>query len=434
MSDSSLDRFRGCLLGLAIADALAAPVEGLKQGHIKDLFGKIDTYVNPEISRQNHPYRYLPSGVYTYNTQQALCLAESLVRCYGFNPEDFVRTMLQLWNAIPEFNTGAFRTADPVFKAVLSKLATGLAPFQAGEPNAGIGAGARVAPVGLYFADDQDFLLKSAIEQALITNKDPRAIALSASISYMVAQFAKGDWQNLKTNQQIDDLIQFTAQAEKTIEQEYIIHLPPRVYDFFNLFFRSIEPFRRWQGMPEELVFNQIVNLANQAFPPHKITSPNQNFALASGISAIFIAITAKNLATGIIDAINLGKETSSIGAITGAILGAKFGETQIPETWRKGLKNYDQIALRSEAIIQKSSANLKIIPLVNLETDLTRLAIQEREKFVQKMIAQGEYDPQASLKKRLAKAQQPLTPKLKRSAKKSKLRRKKTPWRTWQD
>lgn len=430
----TLDRFRGTILGLAIGDALGAPIEGLKQGYIKELFGRVEDYVAPELSRQRKPYRYLPSGVYTDDTQQALCLAESLVRCYGFNPEDFVRTLLSLWNADLAFKTGAFRGAGAVFIKVMTKLASGESPLKAGEPSAGIGSAMRVAPVGLYFSEDQESLIKASTEQALLTHKDPRALALSCALSYVVSQFASGKWDSLKTKDWIEDLIEFTCKLEKQIEQEYIAYLPPLVYDFFGLFFRSIEPFRHWQGMTYELVFSQIVNLANQAFPSQKITSPAQNFALSCGVTALFLGLTSNNFEDGLIEAINLGKDADSLGAMTGAILGARFGESSIPDRWKRGLKNYHQLRHRADALFQKSFVNLSLIPLWKMELELTQLAMTEREKFVQKMIEKGEYTPEPiSRKKAKAKTQEPSAIKPKRSSKKSKLRRKKTPWRTWE-
>jgi len=424
------------MLGLAIGDALGAPLEGMKAGRIKDVFGQARGYVDSGLAWRSRPYHYRSPGVYTDDTQQALCLAESLVRCYGFQAEDFARTLLRLWQAAPDLKFGAFRGIGPTFMKVMEKIGSGISPDKSGEPSAGIGAAMRVAPIGLYFLEDRDALLKAAIEQALVTHKDPRALSLAAALAYSVGRSASPAWESFKLEQRVDDLIQFAADAEETVEREYIAFLPPRVYDFFGLFYRSIEPFRHWQGMEQELVFSQVVNLANQAFPREKITTPSQNFALAAGVTALFLAVSSKDFESGIVTAINLGRDADSLGAMVGAALGARFGEALIPGEWKQGLKNYVQIALRGEALLQKDFTGLKLKNLKDMELELARFENQERDKFVQKMIAEEEYDPEAIARKREQKRKemQKAAAKPRRKGKKEKRRREKAPWRRWQE
>ena len=64
------DRFRGCLLGLAVGDALGAPYEGLPALDIFHRFGP------PDVIASN------PSGdvlYYTDDTQMMIGVAETLV-------------------------------------------------------------------------------------------------------------------------------------------------------------------------------------------------------------------------------------------------------------------------------------------------------------------------------------------------------------------
>jgi len=317
------------------------------------------------------------------------------------------------------------------------KLAAGIDLKKIGEPDAGVNAASRVAPVGLYFCEDRDELLKASIDQALLTHKDPRGLALSAAVAFAVGRSAT-EWESFKLGERVDDLVEFAAESEKIIQDQYIAWLPPMVFDFFGLFYRSIEPFRHWQGMEQELVLRQIVNLANQAFPREKINSPGQNFSLAAGVTALFLGIVGKDFESGVISAVNLGRESDSLGAMVGAILGARFGEESIPREWRAGLKNHDQIALRAEALFQKDFSGLKLKNLKDMELELTRFEIQERGKFVQKMIKRGEFDPEAAAKKQESKRREQekakLAAKPKRKSKKDKRRREKAPWRSWQE
>ena len=99
---------------------------------------------------------------------------------------------------------------------------------------------------------------------------------------------------------------------------------------------------------------------------------------------------------------------------------------------------NCEPIGLRAEAILEKSVAGLKLKNLKDIELELTLFENQERDKFVQKMIAKGEYDPEAILKKREEKLKQKnvgqAVAKIKRKGKRNKPSREKSPWRDWED
>ena len=69
----------GCLLGLAVGDALGASVEFTRRGSFAPLTDMIG----------GGPFQLKP-GQWTDDTTMALCLAESLVACDGFDPEDLM--------------------------------------------------------------------------------------------------------------------------------------------------------------------------------------------------------------------------------------------------------------------------------------------------------------------------------------------------------
>lgn len=73
----SIERFEGCLLGLACGDAVGAAVEFLPRGR----FAPLTTMTGGGKFR-------LRKGEWTDDTAMALCLAESLLECGGFDPLD----------------------------------------------------------------------------------------------------------------------------------------------------------------------------------------------------------------------------------------------------------------------------------------------------------------------------------------------------------
>ena len=73
------DRARGMLVGLAIGDALGAPVEFLNSDIIAGEMRKI---------QKMHDTLRFPKGVWTDDTSMALCLADSLLNCGGYDSYD----------------------------------------------------------------------------------------------------------------------------------------------------------------------------------------------------------------------------------------------------------------------------------------------------------------------------------------------------------
>jgi len=72
-----LDRFRGCLLGLAVGDAIGTTVEFKSRGS----FPPVTDMVGGGVFG-------LKAGQWTDDTSMALCLATSLITKYGFDPAD----------------------------------------------------------------------------------------------------------------------------------------------------------------------------------------------------------------------------------------------------------------------------------------------------------------------------------------------------------
>ena len=78
---SRMDRARGCLLGLAIGDALGAPLEGLSAQQIRAHYGLVDDYVDGARAWKKKPYRWRMPGLYSDDTQQAMALSDVLLEC-----------------------------------------------------------------------------------------------------------------------------------------------------------------------------------------------------------------------------------------------------------------------------------------------------------------------------------------------------------------
>ena len=75
ISPSRSARVRGCILGLAVGDAMGVPVIGLKGGRVRQLFGEIDGFVDGRAAWESRPGRWRLPGLHGSVTQQALTIA-----------------------------------------------------------------------------------------------------------------------------------------------------------------------------------------------------------------------------------------------------------------------------------------------------------------------------------------------------------------------
>src|SRR5687767_4800780 len=85
-SPSCIERYRGALLGLPIADAVGTTLEFKPPG----TFTPIDDMVGGGLF-------HLKPGQWTDGTSMALCLAASLVERQGFEPRDQMERYVRWW-------------------------------------------------------------------------------------------------------------------------------------------------------------------------------------------------------------------------------------------------------------------------------------------------------------------------------------------------
>jgi ADP-ribosylglycohydrolase len=137
------ERYRGAMLGLAVGDALGTTLEFSPPGS----FAPIDDIVG------GGPFR-LPAGAWTDDTSMALCLAESLVECGGFDAADQMRRYVRWYREGHMSSTGRSFDIGNTTRAALERFeATGDPWCGSNDPfTAGNGSIMRLAPVVLAFA------------------------------------------------------------------------------------------------------------------------------------------------------------------------------------------------------------------------------------------------------------------------------------------
>src|ERR1039457_4695352 len=137
------DKFRGCLLGLAIGDCVGSPLE----------FKGRDSYKHLTDMQGGGPFN-LKVGSFTDDHSMALCLAASLIDRQKFNPWDQMRRY-QMWRDQGYMSSiGRCFDIGGTVSSALSYFRRTDDPFAgpAARNTAGNGSLMRLAPVPMFFA------------------------------------------------------------------------------------------------------------------------------------------------------------------------------------------------------------------------------------------------------------------------------------------
>jgi ADP-ribosylglycohydrolase len=149
------DQFEGCLLATALGDAIAAPYEG---GVMERLLWRV-------LGKRKGLYRW------TDDTQMTLDVAASLIRVNGIDQDDLAKRFAQSYAWSRGYGPAASRTLKQIKRgmrwqdAAVSKYPDG---------SFGNGGAMRVAPIGLFFANASNDVLRLAARQsAVVTHAHP---------------------------------------------------------------------------------------------------------------------------------------------------------------------------------------------------------------------------------------------------------------------
>jgi len=162
-----IDRFRGCLLGLAVGDALGTSIEFSPPGSFTPLTDLVG----------GGPFNLRP-GEWTDDTSMALCLAESLIECRGMDLIDQLTRYVRWYREGYLSSTGiCFDIGNTIRKALTNFEHTGDPHSGSTDPeSAGNGSIMRLAPVPMYFANDKRAAIENSAVSSLTTHRIRTAV------------------------------------------------------------------------------------------------------------------------------------------------------------------------------------------------------------------------------------------------------------------
>ena len=369
-----IDRVRGCLLGLAIGDALGAPLEGLGAQQIRAHYHLVTDYVDGARAWKKKPYRWRLPGLYTDDTQQALALADVVLACGRVDLDVLARAYLDL--AQPEGGyAGAHRGVGRSFRQVLAELKRGVAPDLTGQESAGIGAAMRIAPLACYFADP-DALDGAVLAASLMTHRDIRSITGALAVAHAVRRVLEGHPRDPSLLFRVAGDV---AKSEASIPAE----LGARVASLGAHGRSMSQAIARAESLvevPRERALAALVEEANRHGAEPACRRATMGFPPACVPTCLYLFLTTDSFEEALVEVVNLGGDADSAGAILGALAGAAYGVDAIPRRWLDGLQNRAGVDARAVALARRSTDGVEIPDLV-----ATEQALSEREEACRK-------------------------------------------------
>lgn len=284
-----MDRFKGCLLGLAVGDAIGTTVEFRPRGTFEPLTDMIG----------GGPFDLEP-GQWTDDTSMALCLGTSLVESGGFDPRDQMERYRRWADEGYLSSTGVcFDIGNTVASALDMFRHTGEAYAGTTDPrSAGNGCIMRLAPVPLFFYPDVDSVEQYAAESSRTTHGASECVDACRLLARIIHRALDGRSKDVVIT---GDSTSFEGEG-------------------------------------------RIVEIARGGYKQKTEREiRGSGYVVESLEAALWCFDGADGFEQAVLMAANLGDDADTTAAVCGQVAGAFYGESGIPAHW------LDRLAFRSE-------------------------------------------------------------------------------------
>jgi ADP-ribosylglycohydrolase len=279
----------GCLLGVAVGDAMGLPMEG----------------IGPERQRKLYPalnghYMLLGKGLVSDDTEHVAMVARTL-SAHGFDEGEFAKHLakeLRKWILALPAGVGLATLRS------CGKLLMGYGPYGSGVFSAGNGPCMHSPILGVFTGSDPLRMKGLVTISTRITHTDPKALNGAVAIA----------------------LAAYMSKREALSATEFLDRLTPLLEDDSGEFIGLI---------------NQAVSSADSG---ESAASFAASLGLEKGVTGyiyhtvpVVLQIWLRNrndYRTAISEAIRLGGDTDTVAAILGGIVGAGVGPGGIPTKW----------------------------------------------------------------------------------------------------
>ena len=303
---TALDRFRGCLLGLAAGDALGTTLEFEEPctfEHIDDMIG-------------GGPFD-LEAGQWTDDTSMALCLTVSLIKNNGFDPNDQMQRYVRWWREGYMSSTGGCFDIGITIREALDRFErTGEAYSGSADPNsAGNGSLMRLAPVPMFYAGNASEAIDRSADSSRTTHATGEAVDACRYFAGLLVGALRG------------------------VEKELLLSA------------RFCPVDGMWDRNPLSERIAEVADGSYKRREPCEIRG--SGYVVKSLEAALWAFHSSQNFREGALKAVNLGEDADTTAAIYGQIAGAHYGVQSIPAGWRERLTMAVEITSMADSLYE---------------------------------------------------------------------------------
>jgi ADP-ribosyl-[dinitrogen reductase] hydrolase len=304
--DDLRERVIGCVLGLALGDALGAPFE----------FRRREEIPSPLPAFELPWHSYFP-GTTTDDTGMARNLIRSLVHAGDFDTVDLADRHIEWYRSQPpgigNLTRRVLERAERT--GVLAELAARQVWEQRGpEVSAGNGSVMYCAPLGAFRATHPELLVDEAPALSAVTHWDERCRTACLAVTLAAAALVRGEGPR----EAVESAVETVISREGGEELEYLV---------------------------------------TEAGKARRIDGPDMGFTLFTAGIGLQVAADGIPFEESLRHVVSLGGDTDTNAAVTGALLGALHGRAALPTAWLEKLTDRQAIAAEAEALADAATA-----------------------------------------------------------------------------
>jgi ADP-ribosyl-[dinitrogen reductase] hydrolase len=284
------ERFRGCLLGLAVGDAVGTTLEFCCPATfdpIADMVG-------------GGPFG-LRAGQWTDDTSMALCLATSRVERGGFDADDQMRRYCRWADEGYLSSTGACFDIGTTVAAALDRYRRDGNPYAGSDDpmTAGNGCIMRLAPIPMYFFPDIDTAERYGGDSSRTTRGAEECVDACRLLARIICRALSGESRD-------------------------------------RVILGDSESF---------LACERIASIARGSYMSKDETDIRGSGHVVDSLEAALWAFSrTESFEAAVLAAANLGDDADTTAAVCGQVAGAHYGESGIPSRWLELLAHRSMI------------------------------------------------------------------------------------------
>ena len=298
---NNYDKYKNSLYGFIVADALGVPVEFNPREVLKK---------NPLTSMVGYGAHLVPAGTWSDDTSMTLATMDSISEIGGIDYNDIMNKFVNWVNKSDYTGTGKFFDIGISTRKAIANYNNGLDPLDCGGRSVydnGNGSLMRILPFVIYSIEKK---LSEEDEVRLIN--DASSITHAHEISRLGCKIYCDFIKCIFEGKNIDEAFDYLRDTD--------------YHEYYSN--ESIEKYKR-------VLDGSIRNLAEDDIL-------SNGYVVSTLEASLWALCNSNSYESAVLKAINLGSDTDTVGAITGSLAGAYYGN--IPEKWTSKILNMELV------------------------------------------------------------------------------------------